>query len=528
MRRVKQNKKKSSSTNSTENKKNAAFKKAYLNKAHFNKVDFLLALIFGVFLVLLAIASISYVRSPTLLDHFEVHVACISHRVWLGHPIYHDWDAPDRYSTIMGPNTYLWNALWQGPHPESFFDAKLPGIVSCWLAVILLGVIVLRKYGLNKAFIACGALPLIGLMFYNFMYWNRSDPLLLLLLVIGVIGALLPNVTFGAILFGAAAGLAFGAKFHSVIFFLPLLAYFHRKVLSWKILAAGTCTAALAVVLPFLFPHVSLRNYLKFLGTVQEGPKLSDDLGWVVLIVAVLSLPAIALFFKDRERRWIRLLCWCAPALLILALTAVYGLERHHIMPLAVPFALILVELLRHKKTLVTWGILALLIVVVGGIALQKWNHNQKVIRFEWRFSEIDDEVNSILERTEGLKRAMGYSGLKGHGLSQWRVLLVFRGENTLYLDGPALMDHRKGGIPLPSSTVDAIERRDVDLWLIPKGGDPWSLRHYYNEDWEVFPEEFKRAFRENYKQIDTTKYYTLWLAKDKQLPGKNEFIEEQ
>jgi hypothetical protein len=489
----------------------------------FHKADYFLVVIFGVFLVLLAIASVSYVRSPTLLDHFEVHVASISHRVWLGHPIYHDWEAPDRYSTIMGPNTYLWNALWQGPNPETFFDAKIPGIMSCWLAIVVLGVMVWRRYDIYKAFIACGVLPLIGLMFYNFMYWNRSDPLLLLLLVIGAVGALISNVILGAALFGVAVGLAFGAKFHAVIFFVPLLAYFNKRILDWRPLTAGTFAGAAAVVLPFLFPQVSLGNYFKMLGTIQEGPKLTNDLGWIVLILVVLSLPAIAVSFKTRERRWILLSCWFAPVIFLLTLTIVYGLERHHIMPLAVPLALIVVELLRHRHTLATWGILALLIVIVGGIAVQKWNHNQKVINFERRFSNIEKEVDSILGRTEGLKRAMGYSGMKGHGLSQWRVLLVFRGENTIYLDGPALMDHRKGGIPLPSSTINAIERRDVDLWLIPKGGDPWSLRHYYNEDWEVFPEEFKKAFKENYKRVDKTRYYTLWLANGKELPEKIE-----
>ncbi len=514
MGKSKLQKRKSSNINSNEKKKISVSK----------KTDYLLSAILGIFLVLLAIASISYANSPTLLDHFEAHVACVSHRVWLGYPIYHDWNAPDRYSTIMGPNTYLWNALWQGPSPETIYDAKVPGILACWLAIVILGVVIWRKHSIYKAIIACGVLPLIGLMFHNFMYWNRSDPFLLLVLVVGAVGVLISNIIAGAALFGAAVGLAFGAKFHSVIFFIPLLAFFNKRILDWKPLTIGACTVAGAVVIPFLFPQVSLGNYLKMLGTVQEGPILSYNLGWISLILMLICLPAIGHSFAARERRWIRLLCWFVPVILLFILTAKYGLERHHIMPLSVPLALIIVEWIQHKRTVITWVILALLIVVVGGIAIAKWYHNQSVINFELRFRNIQKEVESILQSTEGLNRAMGYSGLKGYGLSQWRVLLVFQGENTLYLDGPALMDHRKAGIPFPSSTINAIKRKDVDLWLIPKGGDPWSLRHVYRNDWEIFPEEFNTVFQENYRRVDKTRYYTLWLAKGKQHPGK--FVE--
>jgi hypothetical protein len=483
-------------------------------------VDRLLAGAAGLFLALLLWACLTYWPSACFADHFEVHVACVAHRVWSGHPIYNALDAADRYSTVLGPNTYLWNALLQGPRPTTITDAKTPGLIAAWLALGVLGAALWRRFGGRAAFIGCGFVAMYGQVFDHFLYWNRGDPLVVLCLALGVAGVLASNVILGAVLFGAAAGLALGVKFHAVILFLPLLPWFERRIAAWKPLVAGAGAAAATAIAPFLLPQSSLANHLKWLAALSAGPAVGHDLGWAAMHLALLSLPIIALSLATNERRRLRLVCWFIPVMFVLAGAAFVGLEQHHVMPLAAPVALIIVEWLGRKRTVVGSAIIAMFVLAAGGLAVQAWmefhNHRDRPEICE----TVQDDFEMVLRRTVGLRRAVGYDGLVSYAGTQVRTLLVFRDETPLYLDGPALMDHRKASIPLPAATIDAIRRRDVDLWVIPKGGEPWNLRHFYRRDWSVFPDEFKRAFGENYQLVGDSQFFSLWLARGKQLPG--------
>lgn len=481
--------------------------------------DRLLAVLLCVFLVLLLATSVSYWQAPCFLDHFEAHMACVAHRVWSGHPIYHDRDAADRYSTVLGPNTYLWNALLQGRSPTTIPDAKTPGVAACWLALAIFGAALWRRFGALAAVVGCGVLALCGLMFWHVMFWNRSDSLLLLLLALAAAGVLTRRVAIGAALFGAAFGLALGVKLHSVIFFVPLCAWFDRKVLASRPLAIGAGAAAAAAAAPFLLPQVSLANESHWLTALSAGPVVGHDLGRAALLLAVLSLPAAALALATVERRWTRVSFWSATALATLVGAVWPGLERHHVMALGVPAALMTAEWTRRRRPSASWALLAAFLAVGGWLAIDHWLDTRDNIKRAAAFSAVEQDFDAILDRTQGLSRAVGYGSSRTYRLTQVRVPLVFRDADALYLDGPALMDHRKAGVPLPAPTIDALRERKINLWVLPRDGTPWGLRHFYRADWEVFPDAFRRAFADNYQVVEESEFFTLWLANGKTLP---------
>ncbi len=478
------------------------------------------AAMLGVFLVLLLVVSVSYWQAPCFLDHFEAHVACVAHRIWTGHPIDHDLDAADRYSTVLGPNTYLWNALLQGRSPRTMADAKTPGIIACWLALAVFGAALWRRFGAHAALAGVGAVAMCGFQFEHYMFWNRSDSLLMLLLALAVTGVLTPHLTLGAALFGAAAGLALGVKLHAVIFFVPLCAWFGRRVLAVKPLAVGAGAALGAAAAPFLLPPVSLTNHLKWLSALSAGPVLAHDAGSAGILLAWLSLPVAALALADPKLRWTRVLFWLAAGVSVLAGTVWPGLERHHVMALGPAAGLMTAECMQRKRPAVSWGLLALFVLIGVWWGVGAWNRTNAQIGRADGFSPVERDFEAVVARTGGLSRSVGYGSLPLYTLTQTRVLLTFRNEESLYLDGPALMDHRKAGVPLPAATIDAIREKKTDLWILPRDGAPWSLHHFYNAAWNIFPETFQRAFAENYHVAGQSEFFTLWLANGKTLPA--------
>jgi hypothetical protein len=59
-----------------------------------------------------------------------------------------------------------------------------------------------------------------------------------------------------------------------------------------------------------------------------------------------------------------------------------------------------------------------------------------------------------------------------------------------------------------------------VGLWLLPKGGEPFSAESIYatmNHAGEpmMYPDSFRAAFAESYKPVDSSyNYYELWGCK--------------
>ncbi len=483
-------------------------------------VDRLFTALLVVFVVLLLVASVSYWRAPCFLDHFEAHIACVAHRVWTGHPIYHDLDAADRYSTVLGPNTYLWNALLQGRSPRTIADAKTPGLIACWAALVVFGAALWLRFGAGAALAGCGVWAMCGLLFRHVMFWNRSDSLLMLLVSLAVAAVLTRRVAVGAALFGAVVGLALGVKLHSLVFFVPLCAWFDRRILAAKPLAIGAGAAVAAAATPFLLPQVSLTNHLRWLSALSAGPVLGHDTGRAALLLALFALPVAALTLASTETRWRRAAFWLAAALAAIGGTLWPGLERHHVMALAAPVALMTAEWMQNKRPAASWGLVALFVALGGWFAVSGWLDTKSNIARAAAFAPVARDFDAVMAGTSGLSRSVGCGSLRMHRLTQIRVALAFREDEPLYLDGPALMDHRKAGVPLPAATIDAIRDKKTDLWILPRDGAPWSLHHFYNAAWNIFPETFRRAFADNYHIAGQSEFFTLWLANGKTLPA--------
>jgi hypothetical protein len=46
--------------------------------------------------------------------------------------------------------------------------------------------------------------------------------------------------------------------------------------------------------------------------------------------------------------------------------------------------------------------------------------------------------------------------------------------------------------------------------WLVPKSEGPFALAGYY-DDHPLFDEDFRRAFSDNYRLVDSSKNFDIW-----------------
>ena len=112
----------------------------------------------------------------------------------------------------------------------------------------------------------------------------------------------------------------------------------------------------------------------------------------------------------------------------------------------------------------------------------------------------------------------MGYS--RSYPLTFYRPTLVFAG-NPLILDAPALEDMQLSGLAIPQATIDYIKSCQAQIWLIPKGEEPFVMPNIY-ADARIFPErnlfedDFRQAFLQEYKRVGSSEYYDLWACRDR------------
>jgi hypothetical protein len=89
------------------------------------------------------------------------------------------------------------------------------------------------------------------------------------------------------------------------------------------------------------------------------------------------------------------------------------------------------------------------------------------------------------------------------------RMLPVFAG-SPLLIDDANLMDAEYDGIPLPEATIEAIDRCRFTTWLIPRGGEPFTLRNFLDGH-PLFDGRFRAAFARRYRKVAETPYIDVW-----------------
>ncbi len=479
--------------------------------------------------------GLAYLGCPAFFDFFESCGVSVAYTVFHGGVAYPDVFSAERYCLPYGPILYLVLGFSQWLLGASIFSSKLP---CCLAAILAIGLFwrILRRRGLPAK--AAGAL--VGLTATSLLalripvFWTKSDPLILLVVMVGVWAAFRRS-RMSVVLLGACIGLAIGLKVTAAVYFLPILviAYFS----GWSrrdFLGCGLVLIALVLV-PFVFMprQFPWMNYLAFFHIVgREGFGLSAAFAYLRWFVMLAGLIFVSDHFvresmtpQSRRRRWFyRTALACG-----LVLAAIPGstvlTSPHHLIPF-VPLALLSVGNLFDREQPLEWRYSdtplcrATVYAIFSGcisVAIQtacQFVHLRIEIDGQARACETD--LRQILARHSQSTILMGTGrGDESPVSVEFRHQLVFAG-HPIGLDAAVVSDYQFGGLGDPDlpRLLAEIRRRNPRriLWLLPHGGEPFTSTNVYDSHLPIYPEQFRRDFSDRFELRESTAFFDTYF----------------
>lgn len=467
-----------------------------------------------------------YVALEGFAGEVEPVVSTLSWLVSHGHPLYNPLDAAERYSVLYGPSVFLTNGLFLKILGPSIASVKIAAALGGIGSLVFLYAALARKRRDTTA-IALTAAAAMYFWAQGFsVYAVRPDALMVFALALGLYGAARLRPVLAVVTVAVTAGFAVNLKLHGLLYFVPVVALLQARCGRRAALAALTGAAAVTA-LPFLFnDQVSLVNYLAWLSNATHHGLTSEFLALDLGYAAALVLPLALVLALGGWRRWrgttegrlVLSLVVVLPAVLVLASKPGAGMV--HLLPLALPTVYVLGRLLhRLQDDRFDWRprtrqgaavAFALTVLLAGSV-----NEYRAVRLLDWQSRQMPDlaqDVRGVMARYPGVTMAMACGGENNAFLSTWpRALLAF-GDNPVLLDPISVMDSSLAGRGLSASTYGAISEGRINMWLVPRGQEPFRKVNWYAPHLPIFPDDFVKHFESCYSPRSQSRYFDLWF----------------
>lgn len=466
------------------------------------------------------VVVVFYAAGPQYFDAAEPTITAIGWLFQAGQPVYHELDAPDRYSHIYGPMVFIVHSAALSAFGASIQASKWVGSALAVGALALTFSVLQQKTGRGRALVLVGMAAVVLLGFRNYSFWTRPEPLQVFGVAAALATAHLRTRTLTILLSGLALGVLWNLKLTGPLYSLPLLAILtHRH--GWRSAAATSVVAAVVAAFPFLiFPNVSFAAYLTWVGlSAQTGLDLSilrQNLEWtayliVPLVVTWYSTPRDASARWDGEWRAVILALGLA-TVGVIAAGSKPGAGPYHLLPFVPIVAYLVASRLGTAEMLigrpdVAPVAAAFLVIGVSTAITQQYQFLQ--IMASRRAIDVAAEIVRVADAYGGVVE-MGYA--LNDPITFQRPLLVFR-NNSYLLDQPAVGEHLLAGIEIPSATIGALRQCRVNYWLLPKGEPPFAGVNMYPavRFRPLFPASFRAAFLEGHRLVESTEHFDVW-----------------
>jgi hypothetical protein len=242
-------------------------------------------------------------------------------------------------------------------------------------------------------------------------------------------------------------------------------------------------------------------------------------------------------------RRWLKE-HWLYLALLVVSIFVVmvtgakFGAGSWHCMPVVIPALwagaclwsiaeahLTADTILSRKISAPLWGVALALIWMLGAATkygiLLRIQHYRLSGSVDMRSVERDLLNISRNHPTERIH--VGTSDDAHQYLTTVKSILYIRGAN-LFVDEYVRSDNHHARVPLTGAVIDGLNQCAVSLWIIPRGGEPFSMGSSIDwtlasaPDGEIYPTAFREAFLHNYVKLPVeSPYFDLWKCEKTQ-----------
>ncbi len=499
-----------------------------LNERFWKRIRPLLVLVsVGVFLSFLA-NCLWYLNHAGYTSDVEPMVAAVSWWVRSGGELYHAPDAAQQYSVLYGPGVYLATAFYLDLLGPTVLASKLGALLALYGSLAML-FLTLRRWVSNS--LAFGMTTIAVLL-----YWNcgnaamlvRPDAYLLAAVCLGLYSAGSPRRVLAVLGAALGLGLAVNQKLHAVLYLLPILTVLDRQH-GWRATLTALGLGGVVILLPFvLHDGISLTHYMNWLFITAHHGLRFEDLPHLMSRALFYAIPALVPMFAHQasaNRAGVRpqfILSWAVGNLLVVFLAMKPGAGQVHLLPL-IPVNLVFAArlwpaegirgfLIPEAKASWRHGLVGAFIVtaMLSGV-VSGYRSARMASSLMQDAPGITEDIRRILTVYADRDIAMGCGGDNQffHWTSQ-RSLLTFAGE-PLLIDIISLMDSRRAHKPIPSATYDVFDTGMIDLWLIPKGQEPFAIANWYAPHDPVFPDDFREHFVAHYSREGQTEYFDLW-----------------
>jgi hypothetical protein len=446
-----------------------------------------------------------YLQSGSYLDHIEGNVIINGWQYLHGAPLYETQDGAPRAATCYGPLAYLVDipVLWL--FGSTVAVSKLTPMLALLGTMVMMSVYFIRNRTWDEAVHSIFFLFAALLLFSPMSFWVRPDPIETLLLAAAVVST--PSRR-RSLWVGVCLGLAVNMKVHAFFYFLPILADMWWIGGTRAILAAGAWSAA-TFCLPFLAPAISVHDYVTELAEQIGGrAQTSAQLPWTMISVALLLLPlAVPLALHRQPPRTILYASATVATVVLLIYPATFpGAGAYHFLPL-VP---VLADL-RHR--LLPKGIDAeatiLVILLVAWLPMQ---HTLQALQAQRGSGLVAEEALALARKSGAQPVQVGYGDNRpSYQLSQLSKTVLSLNSYPALLDAQVLMELRQIDIDGSARWIPYLEDCRIREWLLPRREQPFAIVSYFYDEKAVFSEQFRRAFLDNYKLVETGEYFDVW-----------------
>lgn len=490
----------------------------------------------GVAIAALAVAAVPayvvsvvwYVADDHYFDPAEPTMTIVGWLAAHGQPVYHDPASAERYAHIYGPLAFLAHGAIQRLFGAGIETSKwlgggagLIGLGATWFA---LSTVTSRR----RALVLTGACALVHLAFRNYTFWTRPDALLVAGVAVGQVLTARTRGIVAAVGFGLVTGLLANLKFTGPIYAAPLLVTLALGPRPAASVAVALAVAGVTAAAPFALSNVSLSTYVAWVRVSAGNGLLLSMLRQNIEWIAFLLLPIAASWFalpaaiRPVDRRWLgRLvaLLLCLGAVAVAASKP--GAGPYHLLPFVPIVAFAAAELIGDRRlfdgdpdaarTAFAWTLAATLLAIAWHTSFLRQMHDAR------SRDEVGD-LSRFLHAHPGVVAQMAYSGYDRPTYA--RPVLTFR--SGLYLiDGPAAQEYQLSRLPIPAATIEAIRRCRADVWLAPRGAEPFvGPNRYPTVDLApIFPGALRTAFHQAYRIDGHTEYFDIWRCRTRPTP---------
>jgi hypothetical protein len=477
-------------------------------------------------------------------DHVEPNIVAVSSLASHGGAIYQGLEAPQRYSLLYGPMTYLPYAWALRLFGQSVLSAKLVVLLGNLGLFSLLWNSYRTRVRWQPALLAAVLVIAFMLAGEPYLLETRGDIVMILAAAIGLAGAVSSSAWRAGILLALGTGICVATKISGFLYFAPLFVMLYRRF-GARTMGVTLLGAAAVACLPFTLAQVSAENYWLWLRKGLRHPLSGHGFARNLKELLMLGVPIFVLAWRLHERdrqEWFAYLrrekislVTLGMALGLVTVTASkLGAGEHHYLPFFPWLGYICCDLYSSAETTSATRRSSMRVTVC--VVCSLWLLAIVGTRIEWGLAfmgphefagrataaSISNDVKEIMREHPGEKIEMGY-GDKWDATNDFtyaRPALVFAG-NPLTIDEVALNDMLLSQVSVPQSSIAYLESCKTQIWLIPRGEQPFVLPTIYEDsknlpNYDIFGEPFRQAFLKRYKRRESSSYFDLWVCENK------------